>query len=422
MRHATLFAGLLLILAGPVAAQKPAIVARPPSEQAAARFQAVLTQALGALARAGSYALEVDSQWGAVGDPQGPSGGSHYKLVWQGGKHRVEVQSRGARSPELVHVHDGRQVTTWFPARKLYSQHPADSPNATIEANTLLALSLQGSAIDILLQRDVAGVVRTQASELVDHGQTILAGVRAHHFELLWAGAKVQLWFAAEGDPLLLQFVRTTCVPTSDSEFYEQVFTARFRWQLGAAPPAGAFTLALPADARRVNDIYDALSGEESAARVGRPLPSLQLAALDGAEVPLAAAADKKATVLIFWASWCATSKQDLAAVSQFVKAYQDRGVAFYAINVGETPGAVRRFTAESPLVSRVLLDPRGRASSALRISDLPAIALVSPDNTVRTILSGPANQLQTDLANQLESLLSAAANTAQRPAAGAPK
>ncbi|HZN35052.1 MAG TPA: DUF2092 domain-containing protein [Pirellulaceae bacterium] len=406
---------LLCTLALPAAAQtKPAIVARKSSEQSAANFQAVMQQALGALARAGSYALDVQSEWGAVDDPNGPQGGSRYRLVAAGGKYRVEVRSPAAQAPELLCVNDGRQVTTLLPARGLYSQHAAGSPQASLEANTMLSLSLQGSAIDILLQPDVAGHVRTQASDLKDLGAGQLGSVKAHHFELVWAGAKVQLWFAAEGEPLLLQFRRTTCVPTGTSDFYEQECTAKFQWQLGVKPAEGTFALALPKDARRVNEIYDALSGEESASRIGKPLPKLQLGKLDGSEIALAAAEGKKATVLIFWATWCASSTEDLATVSQFVAANKDKGIAFYAINVGEQPGEVRRFTAKSPLVSTVLLDPRGKASSALRVTELPAVAILAPDNTVRAILHGTAKELQSELTAQLESLLSA--STARSP------
>lgn len=408
---------LVLAIAAPAAAQtKPPIVARRSGEQSAAHFQTVMQQALGALVRANTYSLDVTSEWGAVDDPNGPQGGSRYRLVAGGGKYRVEVQSKTANAPELLCVNDGQNVTTLLPARGLYSQHAVNSPQAKLEANTMLNLSLQGSAIDILLQPDVAGAVKAQASELKDFGEAQLGNIKAHHFELLWAGAKVQLWFAAEGDPLLLQFQRTTCVPTGASDFYEQVCTAKFQWKLGVQPAAGTFALALPKDARRVNEIYDALAGEESASQLGKPLPKLTLGKLDGSEIALAAAEGKKATVLIFWATWNASSTEDLAAVSQFVAANKDKGIAFYAINVGEPPGEVRRFTAKSPLVSTVLLDPRGQASSALRITQLPAVAVLSPDNTVRAILHGTAKELQSELTAQLETLLSASSTTAQRP------
>jgi thiol-disulfide isomerase/thioredoxin len=417
MRFVLISAALVTACFGPLAAQEQRIVAQAQADAGTAQFDAVLRQALGTLVQAGSYAVDVDSKWGAVGDPEGPHGGSHYRLTAQGSKYRVEVQSHGTQSPELVCVNDGAHVTTFFPARKLYSQHAADSLAASLEANKMLALSLQGSALDILLQRDVAAAVHSQASELKDHGQATLDGKKTHQFEVTWGGAKVELWFAAEGSPLLVQFTRTTSVPTGMNQHYQMSCTAKFKWQIGAAPAANTFVLAVPADAHRVNEIYDALSGEAVATRVNRALPKLQLAKLDGSDVELTVTPGKKATVLIFWASWCAASVEDMPAVHKFVAAYKDRGVDFYAVNVGEQPGEVRRFTAKHPLVSTVLLDPRGKVSSELRVTELPAVAIVAPDNTIRAILHGSAKELQAELTTQLDGLLTGAANsTARKP------
>ena len=407
------------------AGQQPGIIAQAETQVAARRFEDVLRAALETLRRAGSYRVEVDSQWQAADGRHGPPGGGHYRLDWHHGKYRVEVRSQQASAPELIGVCDGREVLTYFPARQLYSRHPVDSPLADLSANTMLSMSLQGSALDILLQRDVAGFVRSQAEGVRDRGRVLVDQQPARHFQLLWHGAQVDLYFAAEGAPLLLKFVHTRHVPTAAGETYEQVSTARFRWQLGAEPTGDWLHVTLPATARQVREIYAALAGEEAQGHVGTPLPKLALWKLDGQETQLAAAADRKATVLIFWAIWCAESVDDLPAVSRLVAAYQSRGVAFYAINVGDPPGEVRRFVSRSPLVSTVLLDPRGQSSSALRLTQLPAVALVRPNNTIRAILHGSAQQLQGELTAQLDALLSERPDsTAQRPAApaGQPK
>jgi peroxiredoxin len=415
MKRTLLALALLAGLASSAQAQR--IVAQSKTQADAARFAAVLQKALGALATAPSYALDVESQWGAPADPQAPSGKSRYRLIAAEGKYRVEVVSENATSPNLIAVNDGENVTTWFPARTLYSQHAVGSPQASIDSNTMLSMSLQGSAIDIMLQPDVAGFVQTQATEVKDRGETLLGDVRTRHFEVFWGGAKVELHFAAEGQPLLLQFTRTTCVPTAENENYEQVCTARFAWKLNAKPAADAFAIALPKEARRVNEIYDALSGEEPTARIGKPLPKVTLTKLDGSSVELKASADKRATVLIFWATWNAASLEDLASTSQFVKAYQAKGVEFCAVNVGEQPGPVRRFTTKHPLTSTLLLDPHGKASSALRVTELPAIVIAAPDNSVRSVLHGSAKVLQGELVEELETLLSSdPAKTARRP------
>lgn len=415
MKRVLLTLAFVALLAPPAAAQR--IVAQSKTQADAARFATVLQQALGALGSAPSYALDVESQWGAPSDANAPSGSSRYRLVAAGGKYRVEVQSQNAKSPDLIAVNDGENMTTFLPARALYSQHAVGSPQASIDSNTMLSMSLQGSAIDIMLQPDVAGFVRGQATDVKDHGETLLGDVKSRHFELFWGGAVVELHFAAEGQPLLLQFTRTTCVPTADGENYEQVCTAKFAWKLGAEPASDTFTISLPKEARRVNEIYDALSGEEPTARVGKPLPKVTLTQLDGSSAELKAAADKRATVFIFWASWNAGSLEDLAATSQFVKAYQAKGVSFYAVNVGEQPGAVRRFVAKNAISSTLLLDPHGKASSALRVTELPAIVIAAPDNSVRAVLHGSAKALQGELTEELETLLAEdPAKTARTP------
>lgn len=413
-----LLAGFLIAVCGVAVAQERAIVAQPKLDAAAAHFDAVLRQALGSLGRAGSFAVEVDSTWGTAGEAQGAQGGSRSRLISQNGKYRVEMQSKTAASPDLVCVNDGAVVTTYFPARKLYSQHATNSPEASLPANKMLMMSLQGSALDIILQPDVLKFVQTQASGLTDGGDSVVDGKKAHHFELMWAGARVGLDFAAEGEPLLLQFTRTTIVPTGmDSQHYQMVCNAKFQWRLGERANENVFAIAVPSDARRVNEIYEALAGDETSSLVNKPLPKLTLAKLDGEDFPVAAAADKKATVLIFWATWCAASVENMPAVGQFVAAYKDRGVAFYAVNVGEAPGEVRRFTAKQPLVSSVVLDPRGSLSSALRISELPAVVIVGADNNIRAILHGNPKELQSELAGQLQTLLAGGAgNTARRP------
>jgi thiol-disulfide isomerase/thioredoxin len=426
MKRLLLFAVLVLI-ASPLAAQ---IVARPKSQPMAsqrqskaaadaAKFDAVIGAALQFLSKTESYVLTVDSQWKSTGDVTGQSGRSRYRLLARGKQHRIEVQSEGAKAPELVSVNDGQHMTTLLASRKLYSQHPVGSPQASLESNQLLAQALAGSAIDILLQPNVAQFVHAQATDLAYHGQERLDGKMCHRFSLVWTGAKVELWLAAVGDPLLVQFVRTASVPISEDACYEMIHTARFQWQLNAKLPASTFAISLPPGARRVTDIYDTLSGDDPQARIGQPLPEIELSQLDGSALEVAVPEGKRGLVLIFWASWCAPSVEEMPAVSTFVQAGQAQGVEFYAVNVGEAPGDVRRFIAKSPLTSAVVLDPKGQASSALRVTELPAAVVVGPDNTVHAILSGTAKQVQADAAKELAKLLlepAAAPKTARRP------
>jgi thiol-disulfide isomerase/thioredoxin len=414
MRFTCVFA-VLISISTLLSAQDHTIRSQPKLDAAAAHFDTVLQQSLATLKTANGFAVEVDSTWNAKGDQHASLAGSYTRLISAGGRYRVEVQSKAASSPDLICVNDGTKVTTYYPARKIYSQHALNEPEASLAGNKMLAMSLQGSAVDILLQPDVAGFVHSQASALTDGGDSLVDGQKAHHFELLWAGAKVGLDFAAEGQPLLLQFTRTTVVPAAMGQHYTQVCTAKFKWRLNERPSDPAFVLAVPSDGRRVNEIYDALSGDDAAGLLDQPLPKVTLARLDGADFNVVADTTKKATVFIFWATWCAASVEDLPAVHKFVAEYKDRGVAFYAVNVGEAPGAVRRFTDKHPLVSSVVLDPRSSLSSALRIQELPAVVIAGPDNAVRAILHGDSKELQGELAAHLQSLITGGTTTARR-------
>ncbi|MDX1948515.1 MAG: DUF2092 domain-containing protein [Pirellulaceae bacterium] len=382
----------------------------------ASQFAQTLGAALAFLGRADNYVVRVDTNWKATGDAAGQEGQSKYRLIAQGAKHRIEVQSAAATAPQLVAVRDDQHVTTLLVSQGLYSQHPLNSPQASLASNKMLAQSLSGSALDVLLQPNIGQFVQAQASNVRDLGTATLGTQSTRHFQVDWAGARVELWFAATGDPLLVQFTHTSCVPTGEDSCYEMTHTARFSWQLNARLPEGVFALALPQNARRVNDIYDTLSGDDPATRIGKPLPKIQLSHLDGSTIDVAVPEGKRGLVMIFWATWCSPSIEDLPAVSEFVKAYAQKGLAFYAVNVGDEPGDVRRFTAKSPLVSAIALDPQGKASSALRVTQLPAAVVVNADGTVRAIHLGEAQQVQADLAHTLDTLLAAPASTARRP------
>src|SRR5207237_147263 len=137
MRRTIIFAILTSVGTAPVIAQQQPAQAQVHVDPATARFDAVLKQSLGALQRAQGYAVDVDSKWNSTADVQGPQTGSHYRLVSLGGRYRVEIQSLASQSPDLICVNDGAHVTTYYPARKFYSQHAAESVQAALDENKM---------------------------------------------------------------------------------------------------------------------------------------------------------------------------------------------------------------------------------------------------------------------------------------------
>ncbi len=54
--------------------------------------------------------------------------------------------------------------------------------------------------------------------------------------------------------------------------------------------------------------------------------------------------------MLDFWATWCGPCVQELPILTQVAESYKGKGVAFFAINLNETPEQVKKFQDERKL------------------------------------------------------------------------
>lgn len=384
-----------------------------------AKFDEVLAEAVRFLRTAPSFMLDVTGEWKTS---RGAEGKNHYTLVHQRpGLFRIEVQSGFAKTPDLICVNDGQDVTTLYDSQLLYSQHPVGE-GGELSRNTMLAQSLSGSGIDILLQPQLVDFVHAQVSGVKYLGVEQLEKYRCHHFEMQWGQQRVALWISAQGEPMLRQFARTTQVNIGPDNQFQMVATAKLNWRIGGQIPPETFQVALPQGSRRVHCIYESLACDEASDLIGQQMPAIELIQLDGKRLHLKPAPDKIATVLIFWASWCTPSTNEMPKVTGFVKDTASQGVAFYAVNVGEDLSAVRKFATQHDFTSAAVSDPNGTVSHAFRVGELPAVVIIDRDGKIRTIMHGDAKDLQTSVAKQLQQIATTPAPAPIRPAVAGPK
>lgn len=120
---------------------------------------------------------------------------------------------------------------------------------------------------------------------------------------------------------------------------------------------------------------------------VGQQAPSFALPALDGAVLTLEAFRGR--TVLLhFWASWCRPCREEWPEWVAFGTTISDT-VAILAVNVEETPEAVRAFLDEQPPPFPVLLDADGAVSDLYRVTALPTTFLIDPQGMVQEVVPG---------------------------------
>lgn len=123
------------------------------------------------------------------------------------------------------------------------------------------------------------------------------------------------------------------------------------------------------------------------AAAKNKPLDA-KLIQLDGSKVKLSDLRGKP-LLLEMWATWCLPCREQAEVLHQLDDVLAERGVAVYAVDVGEKTEVVAEHLERTPSAYPVLLDPVQTLASRLRIAELPALVLLRADGTVAATVVG---------------------------------
>jgi peroxiredoxin len=119
-------------------------------------------------------------------------------------------------------------------------------------------------------------------------------------------------------------------------------------------------------------------------AEVGSAAPGFTLKTLAGEDFTLSSARDKNAVVLVFFASWCTGCMAEVPQLIEFHKAYADKGVPVYGINVQEKAAVVQNLVKAKGITYTVLLDESGAVGRAYGVYGIPLVIGVGKDGTVK--------------------------------------
>lgn len=118
-----------------------------------------------------------------------------------------------------------------------------------------------------------------------------------------------------------------------------------------------------------------------------KPLDA-KLRDLDGGKVKLA---DLRGTpvLLELWATWCQPCRQQAEVVEGLAETFDERGIAVYAVNVGEEREKVEQHLEREPNANLVLLDRLQTIPTRLELVELPALVLLDADGVVAATAVG---------------------------------
>ncbi|WP_297975969.1 DsbE family thiol:disulfide interchange protein [uncultured Amaricoccus sp.] len=158
----------------------------------------------------------------------------------------------------------------------------------------------------------------------------------------------------------------------------------RRRWRIALAAGMGLVLAVLAAG----------LAGDPSrvpSALVGREMPAFDLPLLDGEGRLVSAEAAGRPLVLNFWASWCATCRQEHPELVRLGLRARGGEFAIAGINYRDDPEHARTFLDREghfPYLSGV--DPKGRLGIDFGVYGMPETFFVDAGGTVRGRHAGP--------------------------------
>ncbi|SIO58281.1 Peroxiredoxin [Singulisphaera sp. GP187] len=292
------------------------------------------------------------------------------------------------RKPVLRAVCDGRSLVTLYDLEpKVYSRYEGPNPAGQIARTLIIPKVLEGSGLEILTRHDMRDHILRETTEAKLVGPEEVDGIATEHFRVDWHGAVLDLWIGPKDQPLERKMTSTRVTPLSGGKESTVVREARYAWTIDQPIPDQVFRAEVPAEARRVEDVFETLFYQESAELVGKPAPATALKVLDGNEVNLASLKGQP-VVLVFWASWSSDSLAVLPPLAELAPQCKERGVALYTVSVGEDAEDARKALASSKLrlPVPVLLDPKDLTAASFGIRRLPTTVVIGPDGIVRAI------------------------------------
>jgi thiol-disulfide isomerase/thioredoxin len=146
-------------------------------------------------------------------------------------------------------------------------------------------------------------------------------------------------------------------------------------------------------------------SSEAAHPLVGQAAPQFTATFLDGSPFDLAQQ-QGKVVILDFWATWCGPCRAALPTLSEVAAEYRDRGVVFFAVDLGESPEEIKPFLDQSGLDLTVVLDRDGAIAKQYLVEGIPQTVILDQQGKVRFVHVGLSDDLRQRLSRELDELI----------------
>ena len=398
---------VLILNALPAAAVEPAAPSNSiPVDLVVRKLDDLTSRMRASLKASATFYVEATTTW-TLNETTPRTEGTRYKLIVRlPDAFRLEVAPRSADAPMLTCASDGKTLTRFYHDGRLAIFTQAEGGLDRLLDDTMTDGSLKGSGLDVMMRPDAQPYFMASVSAVKDCGDEEVNGRLAHHFSADWfGGARIEVWIAAAQEPVLLRWRRTQALELGGKTQEFQI-NSEFNWKSEAQFSETDAIVQMPEDAIQVQDLETYLLKGGSDQLLGLPAPTVPLKLLDGATWDLAKHRGEHHVVLFFFATWATPSTHDMPEVLAFVQQYENRGVVFYAVAVGEPPQTVREFVDSQKYTHPVVLDPDQKAAAAFRVTSLPVTVLIGKNGTVQSAHVGFSTEDRALIRQDVEQLV----------------
>ncbi len=110
--------------------------------------------------------------------------------------------------------------------------------------------------------------------------------------------------------------------------------------------------------------------------------PQFSVQALDGGSITNSSLSGN-VVLLQFWATWCQYCRGDQSAVDQVGRAFADKGLMVLAVDVGESPEAVRAYLQSNPRSGQIALDQGRTVATQFGARAFPHYVLIDRNGKI---------------------------------------
>lgn len=126
---------------------------------------------------------------------------------------------------------------------------------------------------------------------------------------------------------------------------------------------------------------------EQGLLPVGAKAPGFSAETVTGEEVSLANKGEKRATMLVFFATWCPGCKEEAPVLADLARGHEDLRIIMVGIDGRDDPGKVRGFVERYGIEAPAVYQPS--LGSTYKVSGYPTTYLLNGDEEVVFARSG---------------------------------